>query len=82
MDSSLILVLLGRELLEGVFLGPVEEELPLLDDAGGVGLGGEADGAAAVGVQGPGAVGGLAPVVHGEEGPVAEALASLVPVWI
>ena len=79
MDSSLILVLFGRELLERVFLGPVEEELPLLDDAGGGRIGGEADGAAAVGVQGPGAVGGLAPVMHGEKRPVGETLASLVP---
>ena len=79
MNSSLISGLFCRQFLEWVLLGPVEEQLPLLDDAGGGGVGGDSDGAAAVGVQGPGAVGGLAPVVHGEEGPVVEALAGLVP---
>ena len=82
-STFLIPVLLGGELLQGVLFGPVQEELPLLDDAGGVclGVGGESDGGAAVGVEGPGAVGRLAPVVHGEEGPVGEAVARLVPGW-
>ena len=79
LTTSLILILFGSQLLERVLLGPVEEELPLLDDPCGVGLCGDADGAAAVGVEGPGAVGGLAPVVHREERPVVETLAGLVP---
>ena len=80
-DAELVLIfdLFGRELLERVILGPVEQQLPLLDDPSGGGLCGDADRAAAVGVQGPGAVGGLAPVMHGEKRPVGETLASLVP---